>query len=360
VPLQRDLIREGGNVKKLLALTVVMLLLVGVVDAIAGDVEKALSHDLSDCSRIVRRIAGSYASGAPSSNDIARLKKSAEAIQADRLLLLERHGTFVARTAPLGGKASDRQDTISSALIKQLDDLLLRIDAIGVNVTTSDLDALKQLLDTLVPNKSRPLLGVLPYKHTNYPPREPALSPMVQPAYKGGDRTVSAADTATTPEAPRSKEIVELAQSLQWNPVLIYEWVKNNVETEWYWGSMKGAEETLRQRSGNDADQATLLVALLRAADFPARYIKGTVEFFPDLNKARNLTGLDDPAKIYTFLQKAGIPVKPVIGGGGVTNYQIEHVWVEAFIPYSNYRGAVIDDQGKIWLGLDTSIKPQG
>jgi hypothetical protein len=33
---------------------------------------------------------------------------------------------------------------------------------------------------------------------------------------------------------------------------------------------------------------------------------------------------------------------------------------VESFIPYSNYRGAVVDDQGKIWLGLDTSIKPQG
>ena len=31
--------------------------------------------------------------------------------------------------------------------------------------------------------------------------------------------------------------IPELAQSLRWNPVSIYEWVKDNIETEWYWES---------------------------------------------------------------------------------------------------------------------------
>jgi len=347
-------------VKKFLALSVLLLLFLCGMDASAGDIEKALSRDLSECSRIVRRIAGSSGFGTPTTADIAMLKKSAEAIRADRLLLGERHTSLAERSATLGGKASDRQDAVSSTLQKKLDELISHLDAIGSTITPSELDNLKQLLDTLVPHKSRPLLGTLPYKHANYPPHEPAATPLVKPAYKGGDRSVSAADTATTPEAPISKEIVDLAQSLQWNPVLIYEWVKNNVETEWYWGSMKGAEETLRQRSGNDADQATLLVALLRAANYPARYIKGTIEFFPDLDKARNLTGLDDPAKIYTFLQKAGIPVKPVISGGGIANFQIEHIWVEAFIPYSNYRGAVIDEQGKIWVGLDTSIKPQG
>jgi len=347
-------------VRKFLIFAVVaMLLLVGVViDAFAGEVEKTLLHDLSECARIVKRIADR--TGTPTADDIARLKQCAEAIHADRLLLSERQGALAERTAALGGKAADRQDAVFSTLLKNLDDLLSRLDAIDATVTPSDLDSLKQQLDILVPHKSRPLLGVLPYRHMNYPPREPALSPVIKPAYKGGDRNVYAADTSTTSEAPISKEIADLAQSLQWNPVLIYEWVKNNVETEWYWGSMKGAEETLRQKSGNDADQAALLVALLRSAGFPSRYIKGTIEFFPDMEKAKNLIGLDDPAKVYTFLQKAGIPVKPVIAGGTIANFQIEHIWVESFIPYANYRGAVLDDQGKIWLGLDTSVKPLG
>ncbi|OGU16942.1 MAG: hypothetical protein A2076_00025 [Geobacteraceae bacterium GWC2_53_11] len=347
--------------KKTLILFVVLSLLVyNVFDAFAGDVEKALFHDLSECSGIVKRIAGSSRSGGVSTDDIGRLKKCSEPLQADRLLLAERQGTVAERATTLGSQASDRQGGVSSALIRNLDGLLNNLDTFGANSTSSDLDVLQRLLDTLVPKRPRPLLGALPYKHTNYPSHEPISSPIIKPAYKGGDRSVYVADTAASPEAPLSREIVELAQSLQWNPVLIYEWVKNNVETEWYWGSMKGAEETLRQKSGNDADQASLLVALLRASNFPARYVRGTIDFFPEIERAKNLTGLDDPAKIVDFFRKAGIPSTPVISGGGITNLHIEHVWVEVFIPYANYRGAVVDDQGKIWLGLDTSIKPRG
>ncbi len=344
--------------KKTLILFIVLSLLVATVfDAFARDIENALFRDLSECSRVIKRIAVNLQSGSIAPDDLARLKKCAETLQADRLLFAERQGSLAERAATLGGKVPDRQDNVSSVLLRNLDELLVHLDANG---SMSDLETVQRLLDLLVTKRSRPLLGALPYKHTNYSPREPVSSPLVKPAYKGGDRNVYAADSAASPEAPLSKEIVELAQSLQWNPVLMYEWVKNNVETEWYWGSMKGAEETLRQKSGNDADQASLLVALLRAAKFPARYVRGTIDFFPGIERAKDLTGLDDTAKIAAFFQKAGIPYKPIISGGGISNFHLEHVWVEAFIPYANYRGAVVDDQGKIWLGMDTSIKPQG
>ncbi|MBA4373430.1 MAG: hypothetical protein C0402_11295, partial [Thermodesulfovibrio sp.] len=60
---------------------------------------------------------------------------------------------------------------------------------------------------------------------------------------------------------------------------------------------------------------------------------------------------------IAAFLQKAGIPHRPVIAGGRIENFQVEHIWVETQVPYGNYRGAIIDDTDKTWLGLDTSIK---
>ncbi|ABQ24274.1 transglutaminase domain-containing protein [Geotalea uraniireducens] len=326
----------------------------------AGSIPADMSRLLGESRSIVSAMISRNDSSQPATAELSRLSALKEELAALRLLQAERNATLDSRAAALGGNAADRQQSVSSALPQALDDLISRLDVV---ITSGGNDGLQQLLDAinrLVPKRSRPLLGALPYKHTNYPPHEPASSPVVKPAYKGGDHTVYAADTAASPEATLSKEIVELAQSLQWNPVLIYEWVKNNVETEWYWGSMKGAEETLRQKSGNDADQASLLVALLRAANFPARYVKGTIDFFPDIERARNLTGLDDPLKIAAFFQKAGIPFKPVIAGGGITNFNIEHIWVEAFIPYANYRGAVLDDQGKLWLGLDTSIKPLG
>ena len=117
----------------------------------------------------------------------------------------------------------------------------------GKKVSRDGVERLQNLLKRLVPERKRPLFGSLPYKHLNYPPKEPNAAAPIKPAYRGGNKTVSSEDLKGTTEAPVTKEIAELAQSLNWNPVLIYEWVKNNVETEWYWGCMKGAEETLRQ-----------------------------------------------------------------------------------------------------------------
>jgi len=57
---------------------------------------------------------------------------------------------------------------------------------------------------------------------------------------------------------------------------------------------------------------------------------------------------------------EAGIPYTPVIAGGGIVNFRIENIWVETQVPYANYRGAVIDEYGKTWLGLDTSLKVTG
>lgn len=326
----------------------------------ASTLASDLSRSLGESRRIVSQSLSKSRNGQPSSVETSNLSALRDELAALRLLHTEHSSSIASRALSLGGKVADRQQAVSSSLSPALDDLIVKLDAAIESGGANDLQQLLDTINRLSPSRPRPLLGALPYKHSGYSPSEPATTPLVVPAYKGGDRTVHPGDTSASAEAPLTREIVELAQSLQWNPVLIYEWVKNNVETEWYWGSMKGAEETLHQKSGNDADQASLLVALLRAANFPARYVRGTIDFFPGIEHAKNLNGLDDPLKIADFLRKSGIPVKAVISGGGIANFQIEHIWVEAFIPYSNYRGAVLDEQGKLWLGLDTSIKPLG
>ena len=88
--------------------------------------------------------------------------------------------------------------------------------------------------------------------------------------------------------------------------------------------------------------------------------MRGEIEFFPDIAKAKNLIGIDKPSEIAAFFQKAGIPYEPVISGGKIANFRIEHIWVETLIPYANYRGAVIDEHGKHWVPVDTSIKAAG
>lgn len=74
-------------------------------------------------------------------------------------------------------------------------------------------------------------------------------------------------------------EIEALAKGLRNDPLRIYEYVHNYIGYECYYGSKKGAHMTLMEGSGNDMDQAALLVALLRSAGHTASYAHGPCVF---------------------------------------------------------------------------------
>jgi 2-dehydro-3-deoxygluconokinase len=74
-------------------------------------------------------------------------------------------------------------------------------------------------------------------------------------------------------------EIQSLADGLRNDPLKIYEYVRNYIDYQCYYGSKKGAHLTLMEGSGNDMDQAALLVALLRAAGHSAGYTHGPAQF---------------------------------------------------------------------------------
>lgn len=63
-------------------------------------------------------------------------------------------------------------------------------------------------------------------------------------------------------------DIQALARGLQYDPLNIFHFVKNRVAYECYYGSKKGAHLTLMEMGGNDYDQSSLLVALLRASGY--------------------------------------------------------------------------------------------
>lgn len=59
----------------------------------------------------------------------------------------------------------------------------------------------------------------------------------------------------------------------------IFNWVRNNVVYDFYYGTRKGAVGTYNARTGNCVDQSHLLIALTRAAGIPARYEYGYTKF---------------------------------------------------------------------------------
>lgn len=141
-----------------------------------------------------------------------------------------------------------------------------------------------------------------------------------------------AADRASTEDATITPEIQALADQLGRNPTKIYEYVRNKIAFEPYYGSRKGALLTLWERSGNDIDTASLLIALLRASGFSARYVQGTVAI--DETRARNWVGNAPSLQVAgNILATGGVPVGLTADGYLVK----EHVWAEVYDPNKTF-----------------------
>jgi transglutaminase-like putative cysteine protease len=150
-------------------------------------------------------------------------------------------------------------------------------------------------------------------------------------------------------------EIMALAASLANNPVKIYNWVHDNIEFLPTYGSIQGSLMTLQTKRGNTFDTASLLIALLRAANIPARYGYGTVQI-PIARVMNWVGGVTVPEAALQMLGQGGIPNIGLVQGGAITAVKLEHVWVEAWVDFEPSRGAV-HREGDTWVPLDAAFK---
>ncbi len=160
--------------------------------------------------------------------------------------------------------------------------------------------------------------------------------------------------TAATTQTP---EIIELARGLQYDPKLIYEYVRNNIDYVPYFGSLKGATLTYLDGNGNDFDQASLMIALLKASEnalgvtFNPQYVYGDMTIPTSLDPNQQdmqhwLGTLPWAPTVQEVLASGGIPAD-VTSADTVIN----RVWVKvnidgvdyefdpAFKPYTDITG---------------------
>ncbi|MCY1020835.1 DUF6310 domain-containing protein [Pyxidicoccus sp. MSG2] len=163
------------------------------------------------------------------------------------------------------------------------------------------------------------------------------------------------ADLSATEDVQLTQPIRDLADSLGHHPVRIYNWVRNNIRFLPTHGSVQGSAMTLASRQGNAFDTASLLIALLRASDIPARYVYGTVRV-PAAQAMNWVGGVSSPQAAQDLMGQGGIPNAALVQGNRITHLQVEHVWVEAYVDFEPSRGA-IHKQGDTWVPLDASFK---
>lgn len=173
------------------------------------------------------------------------------------------------------------------------------------------------------------------------------------------------ADLAQTPETQRSAAITAKAAELGNNPLAIHNWVRNNFDWLPSWGAVQSADDTLAKKRGNAHDIASLEIALLRAANIPARYQYGTIDV--DADKLQNWVGGTTKVEAaQQLLGQGGIANRGLLVGGQIGKVRMEHVWVSAYVNWLPSRGAKQGTAGQhvnpngtlnAWVPLDPSYK---
>lgn len=162
-------------------------------------------------------------------------------------------------------------------------------------------------------------------------------------------------DLAATIDAPITSDIAAKAAELGNDPVRIYQWVRNNVRFRPTYGSAQGAQDTLEKLEGNAFDTSSLLIALLRGAGYPARYVRGQINV-PAAQIENWLGGTADAFSSSVLLNRGGVPNTVLTAGGQAISIQMEHIWVEAWLSFSPSRGARPGSEN-MWIPLDASFK---
>jgi len=173
-------------------------------------------------------------------------------------------------------------------------------------------------------------------------------------------------DTTAGREIVFSAELTARATQLA-NAKAAADFVRNDVRLDWYHGVMKDSATTFAERRGNSAELAGLLIALLRGQETPARYVTGTievsVEMLASLMGWLTVQELSTPGftldgsrrnSVLAALTASGIPYE--VTGGAV---RMAHVWVEAYLPYGDYRGYA-GDGPKQWVPIEPSFTGRG
>jgi len=180
----------------------------------------------------------------------------------------------------------------------------------------------------------------------------PRFQPTCPITGRPGMKVVVRSDTSETPEVRFTPEIRSLADSLGRDPRRIYEWVRNHIRYLPYHGSIRGSRATILDSCGNDIDQASLLLALLRYSRIPSRYVIGRIHL--GIEAILHWLGEKEKSDAIEILKSIG--ARP-IWDAETTEVEFNHCWVRAKIPMQYYRGSGSDELGRIWIPLFPALK---
>lgn len=138
--------------------------------------------------------------------------------------------------------------------------------------------------------------------------------------------------------------------------VSVYNYLYNNMRSEFYYGSRKGAIGTFEQGGGNDIDLSSLLIAMLRYLGYDADYVTSKAGFTGD--QITKWTNTDSVETAHSILSSQGRN-NDIVTIEGITYYFYDYKYVQVIDSDKNYYLDVCfkeyEDQQTVYDELDTS-----
>jgi len=132
-------------------------------------------------------------------------------------------------------------------------------------------------------------------------------------------------------ELALTTEMFYTAYSLK-TPLNIYDYLCNNIRTEFYPNSRKGAIGTFELYGGNDVDCASLLIAMLNCVGISSRYVTGNITL--PIDTAMNLTGAHDANSALNILKFWDNNATLSSDNSSIS---LAHTWVSSMIDGKEY-----------------------
>ena len=161
-----------------LLLPVLLVLIPSLGFGADADLEKDLQKRFLDSKLVLKVILKKRVDGQDASFEISQLKNISEDIRPIHLLLDERFRLREEATSNLGGSAALRHRSILEGYREALEEYLVLIGGLSEEGDPSlTLQALEEMLNRLIPERSMPLWGSLPYRSLRYPAKGLLPSP---------------------------------------------------------------------------------------------------------------------------------------------------------------------------------------
>ena len=138
-------------------------------------------------------------------------------------------------------------------------------------------------------------------------------------------------------------------------PLEMYNYVRTHIASELGIKYRREADDVKAAGKATASENAALLIGMLRDKGYDAKYVHGQAVLSEE--QVKYMTGASSIDKAADVYKENGIKPTKLTSNGATIGLIVEHIWVRAYLPMTDYRGAKDNEGEYAWIDLDAYVK---